>query len=126
VFDRAAVWSGDALSTSSVMVGLRILDDVGIKVHTLKHLKLHAKMILADEGRAIVGSINLSPGSFDHRHELAIQVSDDDITARLLHVAHHDWKHSSPLDLTDEGLAADLKNADPETVRGLALHPDDH
>jgi cardiolipin synthase len=108
------------------MVGLRILDDVGIKVHTLKHLKLHAKMILADEGRAIVGSINLSPGSFDHRHELAIQVSDDDITARLLHVAHHDWKHSSPLDLTDEGLAADLKNADPETVRGLALHPDDH
>jgi phosphatidylserine/phosphatidylglycerophosphate/cardiolipin synthase-like enzyme len=105
--------------------GLRILDDVGIKVHTLKHLKLHAKMILADEGRAIVGSINLSPGSFDHRRELAIQVSDDDITARLLHVAHHDWKHSSPLDLTDEGLAADLKNADPETVRGLALHPDD-
>jgi cardiolipin synthase len=28
--------------------GLRILDDVGIKVHKLKHLKLHAKMLLAD------------------------------------------------------------------------------
>ena len=29
--------------------GLRILQDVGVKVHTLKHLKLHAKMLLADE-----------------------------------------------------------------------------
>ena len=45
--------------------GLRILQDVGAKVHTLKHLKLHAKMMLADGKRAIVGSINLAPGSFD-------------------------------------------------------------
>ncbi len=29
--------------------GLRILQDVGVKVHTLKHLKLHAKMMLADK-----------------------------------------------------------------------------
>ena len=42
--------------------GLRILQDVGAKVHTLKHLKLHAKMLLADSKRAIVGSINLAPG----------------------------------------------------------------
>jgi len=28
--------------------GLRILDDVGIKIHKLKHLKLHGKMILAE------------------------------------------------------------------------------
>ena len=39
--------------------GLRILQDVGVKVHTMKHLKLHAKMMLADDKRAIVGSINL-------------------------------------------------------------------
>ena len=43
--------------------GLRILQDVGVKVHTLKHLKLHAKMLLADGKRAIIGSINLAPGS---------------------------------------------------------------
>ena len=35
--------------------GLRILQDVGVKVHTLKHLKLHAKMLLADGERAIIG-----------------------------------------------------------------------
>jgi cardiolipin synthase len=36
--------------------GLRIMDDVGIKVHKLKHLKLHAKMLFADGVRAIIGS----------------------------------------------------------------------
>ena len=57
--------------------GLRIMHDVGIKIHKLKHLKLHAKMLLADGKRAIVGSINLAPGSFDSRRELAIEVDDD-------------------------------------------------
>src|SRR5205814_1163293 len=33
--------------------GLRIMNDVGIKVHTLKGLKLHAKMLVSDEKRAI-------------------------------------------------------------------------
>jgi phosphatidylserine/phosphatidylglycerophosphate/cardiolipin synthase-like enzyme len=46
--------------------GLRILDDVGIKVHKLKGLKLHAKLVFADGVRAIIGSINLTPGSFDN------------------------------------------------------------
>src|SRR5271154_4449444 len=45
--------------------GMRIMEDVGIKIHKLKHLKLHAKMLLADHSRAIIGSINLAPGSFD-------------------------------------------------------------
>jgi hypothetical protein len=88
--------------------GMRILDDVGIKVHKLKHLKLHGKMLLADGARAIVGSINLAPGSFDDRRELAIEIQDEDVVGRLQHVAHHDWKHSHPLDLSDEGLLADL------------------
>jgi cardiolipin synthase len=46
------------------------------KGHTLKHLKLHAEMLLADSKRAIVGSINLAPGSFDARRELAIETDD--------------------------------------------------
>lgn len=41
--------------------------DVGAKIHRLADLKLHAKAIIADGERAIVGSINLSPGSFDDR-----------------------------------------------------------
>jgi len=89
--------------------GIRILNDVGVKVHKLRHLKLHAKMLLADEKRAIVGSINLSPGSFDSRRELAIEVDDKHVVKRLHKVAQHDWKHSHPLDLTDEGLMAELE-----------------
>jgi cardiolipin synthase len=47
--------------------GLRIVHDVGAKVRMLKNLKLHGKIMIADDERAIVGSINLSPGSFDER-----------------------------------------------------------
>ncbi|OLP03048.1 phospholipase [Mycolicibacterium porcinum] len=105
--------------------GMRILDDVGIKIHRLKHMKLHAKMILADHERAIVGSINFSPGSFDHRRELAIEVTDHHIIKRLSEVAHHDWKHSAPMDLSDDGLIADLVGQDPHELDQLALHERD-
>jgi phosphatidylserine/phosphatidylglycerophosphate/cardiolipin synthase-like enzyme len=90
--------------------GLRIMDDVGIKIHKLKHLKLHGKMLLADGCRAIIGSINLSPGSFDHRRELAIEVHDADVIERLKEIAHHDWKNSHTLDLSDRGLRDDLED----------------
>lgn len=106
--------------------GMRILDDVGIKIHRLKHMKLHAKMILADHERAVVGSINFSPGSFDHRRELAIQVTDHEITTRLNEVAHHDWKHSEAMDLSDAGLLADLTGRDRRDVDQLALHDPEH
>jgi cardiolipin synthase A/B len=101
--------------------GLRILDDVGVKIHKLKHLKLHAKMILADGVRGIVGSINLAPGSFDSRRELAIEVRDDDVTDRLHRVAQHDWENSRPLDLTDKGLLADLEDRYADSAVTLAL-----
>ena len=89
--------------------GVRLMDDVGIKIHKLKHLKLHGKMILADGCQAIIGSINLAPGSFDHRRELAIEVHDEEVIDRLQKIAHHDWENSHTLDLSDEGLFDDLE-----------------
>ena len=89
--------------------GLRIMHDVGIKVHKVKQLKLHAKMLLADGDGAIIGSINFAPGSFDARRELAIEVRDKHVVHRLDKVARHDWDHSHALDLSDEGLLADLE-----------------
>lgn len=89
--------------------GLRIMEDSGIKIHKLKHLKLHGKMLLADGCRAIVGSINLAPGSFDHRRELAIEVHDEGVIERLQKIADHDWENSHRLDLSDEGLFNDLE-----------------
>ena len=88
--------------------GLRIMNDVGAKVHKPKHLRLHGKMMLSHGDRAIIGSINLAPGSFDGRRELAIDVNDEPILRRLEKIAEEDWKHSEPLDLSDKGLMKDL------------------
>lgn len=106
--------------------GLRILRDVGIKIHKLKHVKLHAKVLLADGKRAIIGSINLAPGSFDSRRELAIEVRDKHVVDRIHDVLKHDWEHSRPLDLTDEGLLAELEGYDENLAEDLALESTHH
>lgn len=106
--------------------GLRIMDDVGIKIHKLRHMKLHGKMLLADGIRAIVGSINLAPGSFDDRRELAIEVNDEEIVARLQKIAHFDWENSHPLDLSDAGLFEDLENRIQGAAEKLVLDVDKH
>lgn len=111
----------DKQKISEGVSGLRILDDVGVKIHKLKHLKLHAKLLLADGDRAIVGSINLAPGSFDSRRELAIEVREKDVVHRLNKIVTHDWENSRPLDLSDEGLLAELEKVDKNVVEDLGL-----
>src|SRR5271156_2823026 len=102
--------------------GLRVLEDIGVKIHKLKHIKLHAKLLLADDARAIIGSINLAPGSFDSRRELAIEVRDDEVLERLTTIAHQDWENSHRLDLTDEGLLAEFEDHQMKGTESLALH----
>jgi cardiolipin synthase A/B len=106
--------------------GLRVLQDLGVKIHKLRHIKLHAKLLLADDARTIIGSINLAPGSFDSRRELAIEVKDDHIVGRVAKVLRHDWENSKPLDLSDEGLLAELKDSDPNVIEDLALSTHSH
>jgi phosphatidylserine/phosphatidylglycerophosphate/cardiolipin synthase-like enzyme len=101
------------------------MNDVGIKIHKLKHLKLHGKMLLADGCRAIVGSINLAPGSFDDRRELAIEVHDAAIAERLHEIAQFDWHNSHPLDLTDAGLFEDLEERGHGGAEKLVLDLDE-
>jgi hypothetical protein len=100
--------------------GLRIMDDVGIKIHKLKRLRLHGKMLLADGTAAIEVSIIIIPGIFDGLLELSIEVRHDEVVERLDKVAHDDWKHSHPLDLSDDGLLADLQDRAQE-AETLAL-----
>jgi cardiolipin synthase A/B len=101
--------------------GLRIVHDVGAKVRILKNLKLHGKIMIADDERAIVGSINLSPGSFDERRELAIETSSEHVVRRLVKTAEHDWDHSRKLPLSDEAVLADLEGHGVNDVGRLAL-----
>jgi cardiolipin synthase A/B len=105
--------------------GLRTMADVGIKIHKLKHLKLHAKMLLIDKSRVIVGSINFAPGSFDSRRELAIDVRDKHIVKRMNKIVRYDWKHSHVLDLTDKGLKAELERHEIDAETELAITESD-
>ena len=105
--------------------GLRILHDVGAKIHKPKGLRLHAKMLLADGKRAIVGSINLAPGSFDGRRELAIETDDPAVVKRLHAVVREDWENSRRLDLSDEGLLADLAKRGKGGAEELVLGNED-
>ncbi|MCA6119314.1 phospholipase [Bradyrhizobium sp. WSM 1738] len=101
--------------------GLRIVHDVGAKVRMLKDLKLHGKIMIADSQRAIVGSINLSPGSFDDRRELAIETCSEQVVKRLVQTAEHDWKRSRKLPLSDAAVLADLEGHGVKDIGRLAL-----
>jgi len=92
----------------------------------LQHVKLHAKLILAEGNRAIVGSINLAPGSFDSRRELAIEVRDEHVTSRIDEVLHHDWENSKALDLSDEALLKELQETDKDAAEDLGLQNHKH
>jgi phosphatidylserine/phosphatidylglycerophosphate/cardiolipin synthase-like enzyme len=80
---------------------LRILQRAGIRVHRQKHLKLHAKLILADGRAALLGSMNIDRSAFDLRRELGIKVDDEPIVARLSHIFAHEWDHSHRYEVPD-------------------------
>ncbi len=105
--------------------GLRIMNHVGIEIHQLTNLKLHGKILLADDCRAIIGSINISSGSFDNRRELAIEVNDAAIMLRLQQTAKFDWENSQKLDLSDEGLFKDLELRSNGGAQKPVLHLDE-
>ena len=75
--------------------------------------------MFADRASAIVGSINLAPGSFNSRRELAIEVRDQDVIDRVHKLVHYDWKNSRPIDLSDEGLVADMGERGREIVSAV-------
>ncbi len=88
---------------------LRILRRDGVAVKRQKHLKLHAKTMIADDRRALVGSMNIDHRSFDARRELGIVLEDEDVVARLAAVFEHDWTQAEfyeppdPLDVASHG-----------------------
>ena len=80
---------------------LRILGRFGVKVRRQKHPKLHAKLLLADGGRALIGSMNIDRSAFDLRRELGIIVDDGPIVKRLIEVFDRDWDDAHHWDAPD-------------------------
>lgn len=73
---------------------LRTLRRFGVKVHKQKNLRVHAKLLLVDDERALIGSMNIDRSAFDLRRELGILVSDPPTVARLTQVFAADWELS--------------------------------
>jgi cardiolipin synthase A/B len=80
---------------------LRILAHFGVKVHRQKRPKLHAKLLVADGVRALVGSMNIDRSAFDLRRELGIVVDDGPIVKRLVEVFERDWDEAHHWDAPD-------------------------
>ncbi len=91
------------------IAGLRLLDDLGIHVHKLHGTHLHAKLILADKKRALLSSFNIYPKCFNERRELGIRFDDPHLIKRLVEIFEKDWENSKRMDITDEGIQADLE-----------------
>ena len=78
----------DMLDTFSA---LRLLARSGISVRKQKGLRLHAKLLIVDDKRAIVGSTNIDRSAFDLRRELSAIVTDADAVDALKQQFHEDW-----------------------------------
>ena len=70
---------------------LRTLRRFGVKVHKQKNLRVHAKLLIADNAEALVGSMNIDRSAFDLRRELGITISQPAIVERLQKVFDTDW-----------------------------------
>ena len=91
----------DVLDT---FASLRTLRRFGVKVRKQKNLRVHAKFLIVDNKRALVGSMNIDRSAFDLRRELGITIDDSAVVRRLREVFKSDWalsEHYEPPDPLD-------------------------
>ncbi|WP_422744829.1 phospholipase D-like domain-containing protein [Mycobacterium sp. WMMD1722] len=100
---RHGISEWDVLDTFAT---LRLLRRFGVKVHKMKNHRVHAKLLIADGSRALLGSMNIDRSAFDLRRELGVTTDDPAVVARLQQVFDEDWAQShsyhppDPLDPT--------------------------
>ncbi|MCO5218289.1 MAG: phospholipase D-like domain-containing protein [Thermomicrobiales bacterium] len=70
----------------------------GVQVRVLNRPYVHAKLIIVDGERALIGSQNYSSTSLDQNREVGLIVSDPDALSRLVDVFTRDWQKSAPVD----------------------------
>lgn len=71
----------------------------GAQVREIKKPKMHAKLVLVDGRKALVGSLNLDKSCFELRRELAVMVSHPLPLASLAQTFEEDWARSKPSSL---------------------------
>lgn len=88
----------DVLETTS---SARIMHRLGIKVHAIKHPKIHCKLLIADHARALIGSMNIDRHAFELRRELGIVCDEPAIVKRALDTFNRDWDESKKYEAPD-------------------------
>jgi cardiolipin synthase len=84
---------------------LRVLAHMDVKVRKQKNLRLHAKLIIADDETALVGSMNIDRSAFDVRRELGAVVAGKQAVHQLRRVFWADWHAAHHYDAPDPLLA---------------------
>lgn len=67
------------------------LTRAGVQIHFSRFFKIHAKVIIIDDSKAMLGSINLTKSSLNDNRELAIITNQSDVVAQLTNVFLKDW-----------------------------------
>ncbi len=99
----------------------RILARAGVKLRKQRHLKLHAKLLLADGKRAMLGSMNIDRDAYDIRRELGIVFDDKAAVTKLGERFAGDWHEAKSYEAPDP-MTLDLDTAfDPEAEDEAAL-----
>ena len=94
----------------------RILARTGVKVRKQHGVKLHAKILIADGERAMLGSMNIDRDAYDVRRELGIIFDDEATVAKLKAQFDADWheaKRYEPVDPLDLDVSVDADDEHP-------------
>lgn len=79
----------DANDTNGI--GVRLVRDGGVKVHTLDAPYIHAKVFLIDGTTMFLGSENISTASLESNREAGIIVNNADMIQRVQRAFDQDW-----------------------------------
>ena len=75
---------------------LQTLTSAGVQVRTISSPYMHAKMIISDDTKAYIGSINFSTQSMDKNRELGIIFTQQDDIQTLETTFSGDWDRATP------------------------------
>lgn len=76
------------------------LPAAGVLVRTIASPYMHAKLILADNVKAYIGSVNFSTQSLDQNRELGIILTQSQSIQTLASIFESDWSRAEAVDRT--------------------------
>ncbi|MFI5016178.1 MAG: phosphatidylserine/phosphatidylglycerophosphate/cardiolipin synthase family protein [Hyphomicrobiales bacterium] len=91
---------------------LRVLTKAGVRVNKQKQMRLHAKLLISDRKRALVGSMNIDRSAFDLRRELSVCVDEHAAVRALRDVFGADWELSDRYKVPDPLVAFEHHETD--------------